>query len=204
MDGDDITGLARRWSEGDEEALERLIEATYPKLRMLARRHVRSDGPDPTIDATALVHEAYLRLARGKDGVWPSRAHFFAFCSTVMRRVLIDHARRRAAEKRGGVRVRVPLSEVDDAVDAHIVDILVVEEALEFLSRRNERMARVVECRFYGGLSIDETAEALGTSPRTVVREWTRARAYLLEALDAAGAPDGSRGPDPGLDGDAG
>ena len=179
----DVTNLVQRWSDGDEEALERLIELTYPRLRRIARRHVRSEAADPTIDTTALVHEAYLRLAPAQRGAWPSRAHFYAFCSQVMRRVLIDYARRRQAAKRGGARVRVPLSDDAAVVDAQVADVLLIVEALEFMAERNERMARVVECRFFGGLSIEETATALGTSSRTVVREWTRARAYLLWAL---------------------
>lgn len=188
-DSREITALAQRWGEGDETALERLIELTYPKLQEIARRHVSSRGSDPTIDTTALVHEAYLRFASVEEGAWPSRSHFYAFCSKVMRRVLIDYARRRNAEKRGGARIRVPLREDMAAVESQIADVLQVEEALEFLARRNERMAAVVECRFYGGLSIAETAEALDASPRTVVREWTRARAYLLRALDPDDGP---------------
>lgn len=191
---DEITDLAQKWGEGDEDALERLIELTYPKLRLLARRHLGSPGSDPTIDTTALVHEAYLRLAAGRDGVWPSRAHFFAFCSKVMRRVLIDYARRRNAEKRGGTRLRVPLSDDMGAVETQMADVLHVEEVLERLAERHERMARVVECRFFGGLSIDETAAALDVSPRTVVREWTRARAYLLRALDPSEDPPSAPG----------
>lgn len=187
-DADEITSLAQRWSEGDESALEQLIELTYPKLRRLARRHARSDGNDPTIDTTALVHEAYLHLAGDSDSVWPSRAHFFAFCSKVMRRVVIDYARRRNAEKRGGTLVRVPLAEGMASIESQVAEVLQVEQALERLAARDERMARVVECRFFGGLSIDETAEALDTSPRTVVRDWTRARAYLLRTLDGPSA----------------
>jgi RNA polymerase sigma factor (TIGR02999 family) len=185
----EITALARLWGEGDENALERLIKLTYPKLREIARRHVSSRGPDPTIDTTALIHEAYLRFAAVEEGVWPSRAHFYAFCSKVMRRVLIDYARRRQAERRGGARIRVPLREDMAAVETQVADVLQVEEALKFLARRDERMATVVECRFFGGQSIDETAEVLNASPRTVVREWTRARAYLLRALDPASGP---------------
>jgi RNA polymerase sigma factor (TIGR02999 family) len=183
-EADEITGLAQRWREGDEDALARLIELTYPQLRRLARRRIRSDPGDPTIDTTALVHEAFLRLAGDRDSVWPSRGHFFAFCSKVMRRVLIDFARRRAADKRGGTLLRVPLTEGTAAVDSQVADVLQIDEALDRLAVSSERMARVVECRFFGGLSIAETAEALEMSPRTVVRDWTRARAYLLRALD--------------------
>ena len=181
---DEITSLAQRWSDGDEDALEQLIELTYPELRRLARRHIRFGAGDPTIDTTALVHEAYLRLAGDNANVWPSRAHFFAFCSKVMRRVLIDYARRRTAEKRGGALVRVPLSEGVSPIETQVAQVLDVERALERLAARDERMAQVVECRFFGGLSIAETAEAVGTSTSTVDHDWARARAYVLRALD--------------------
>lgn len=188
-EADEITRLAQRWSDGDENAFDRLIELTYPQLRRLARQRIRSDAGDPTIDTTALVHEAYLRLAGDRDNVWPSRGHFFAFCSKVMRRVLIDFARRRAADKRGGTLIRVPLTEDMAAIETQVAEVLQVDEVLELLAGRSDRMARVVECRFFGGLSIAETAEALDLSPRSVVRDWTRARAYLLRALDHPGRP---------------
>lgn len=196
MDFDaDITELAQRWSDGDDEALERLIAITYPRLRQLARSQLGRNARDPTINPTALVHEAYLRFGGEPHGPWPSRAHFYAFCSTVMRRILVDYARRRDAQKREGSRVRIPLSEIstpadERRVDAQVVDVLQVEEALTFLGERDARLARIVECRFYGGMSIPETAEALGTSTRTIVREWTKARAYLHLLM----APDGSSG----------
>lgn len=184
-EADEITSLAQRWSDGDEDALEQLIELTYPELRRLARRHMRFEAAsDPTIDTTALVHEAYLRLAGDNENVWPSRAHFFAFCSKVMRRVLIDYARRRTAEKRGGALVRVPLREGVSPIETQVAQVLDVERVLERLAARDERMAQVVECRFFGGLSIAETAEAVGMSASTVDRDWARARAYLLRALD--------------------
>lgn len=187
----EITTLARRWSARDEGALEELIELTYPTLRRIAKRQLGAGGAVPTIDTTALVHEAFIRFQGERDGIWPSHAHFFAFCSKVMRRVLIDYARRRRSEKRGGALVRVPLTHDAAAVESQVIDVLQVEEALDFLSERSERMARVVECRFFGRMSIDETAEVLDASPRTVVREWTRARAYLLRAL----APPADQGP---------
>ncbi len=181
----DITELARLWSEGDEGSLERLIEATYPVLRSLARRQLSGAPGDVTLDTTALVHEAFLRFAPGgHDGhQWPSRAHFFAFCARVMRRTVIDFARRCQAEKRGGSWVRVPLDD-DHVVQRQAAEVLAIEEALELLGRESERMVQIVECRFFAGLSIEETAEAVGTSPRTVVREWTRARAYLLRSIE--------------------
>lgn len=195
MDPDtDITELAQRWGDGDEAALERLIELTYPELRRLAQKQLGPSTGDPTLNATALVHEAYLRLPHDARGAWPSRAHFFAFCAKVMRRILIDYARYRTAKKRGGGRVRIPISEVSVPVQEKVVEILEMEQALDFLAERNPRMANVVECRFYGGMSIEETAEALGASRRTVVREWTRARAYLVHLMGSEGPPTAPAG----------
>jgi RNA polymerase sigma factor (TIGR02999 family) len=177
--GDDITRLVERWSRGDGEAFDRLIELVYDDLRQIARRHLRLDRPDHTIDTTSLVHEAYVKLARHPEGVWHSRAQFFAFASKAMRHILIDYARRRHAAKRGGTQIRVPLRDDMATVDAEATDLIELDQALELLGERSERMARVVECRFFGGLSVAETAEALDSSVRTVEREWTRARAYL-------------------------
>lgn len=179
----EITRLASAWGRGEEGALDRLIEVVYDDLRALARRHLRVGERDALVDTTVLVHEAYLRLAGVDGATWESRAQFFAFCSKAMRRILIDFARRRKAEKRGGTRVRVPLSDDAATVEGQIDDILLVDEVLRRLESRSPRMAGVVECRFFGGLSVDETAEALDTSPRTVEREWTRARTYLRRAL---------------------
>lgn len=185
----EITRLASAWSRGEEGALDRLIEAVYDDLRALARRHLRVGERDALVDTTVLVHEAYLRLAGVDGATWESRAQFFAFCSKAMRRILIDFARRRRADKRGGDRVRVPLSDDAASVEARIDDILVVDDVLRRLEARSPRMAAVVECRFFGGLSVDETAEALDASPRTVEREWARARRYLQAAL--AGEEEG-------------
>jgi len=179
----EITRLVAGWSRGEEGAFERLIELVYDDLRVIAHHHLKLGGPDAILDTTVLVHEAYVRLAGVDEAAWGGRAQFFAFCSTAMRRILIDFARRRSAEKRGGTRVRVPLGEDMASVDANIDEILVVEETLSKLEQRNPRMARIVECRFFGGMANPETAEALGVSLRTVEREWTRARAYLQRAL---------------------
>ena len=183
----DMTRLMQRWSAGDRDAFDRLIELVYDDLRRIAHRHLEVGSRVGTVDTTALVHEAYLKLVAADGGRWASRAQFFAFCSKAMRRLLIDFARRRTAEKRGGGAVRVPLPEDAAVVDAEVMRILAVEEALQKLEQRDERMARVVECRFFGGLSVPETAEALNTSSRTVERDWTRARAYLYQALGDGG-----------------
>jgi RNA polymerase sigma factor (TIGR02999 family) len=182
----EITRLVEQWSSGDEEALRRLIDLVYDDLRRIAHRHIRADRSDHTIQTTALVHEAYVKLVEQQDGVWPSRGHFFAFASRAMRHILIDYARRRQALKRGGARIRVPLTEGVDVADAEIAELLTLDAALERLAQHSERMARIVECRFFGGLSVAETAETLGLSIRTVERDWTRARVYLREAMDPA------------------
>jgi RNA polymerase sigma factor (TIGR02999 family) len=190
----EITRLVRRWSEGDARAFDHLIELVYDDLRRIAHHHLVVGARDGLVDTTGLVHEAYLKLARVEGGSWESRGQFFAFCSKAMRRILIDFARRRTAGKRGGASVRVPLTEETAVVDAEAARILDVEEALQQLERRDERMARIIECRFFGGMSVPDTAEALGTSTRTVEREWARARAYLYQALR----------PDVGFEGGAG
>jgi RNA polymerase sigma factor (TIGR02999 family) len=179
----EITGLVRRWSEGDDGAFNRLVELVYDDLRRIAHHHLDGGARGATVDTTALVHEAYLKLARVEGGAWEGRAQFFAFCSKAMRRILIDYARRRSAEKRGGARVRVPLLEDSAVVEAEVTRMLNIEEALQQLERHNERMGRIVECRFFGGMSVADTADALGTSTRTVEREWARARTYLYAAL---------------------
>jgi RNA polymerase sigma factor (TIGR02999 family) len=190
----EITRLVRRWSEGDARAFDLLIELVYDDLRRIAHHHLVVGARDGLVDTTGLVHEAYLKLARVEGGSWESRGQFFAFCSKAMRRILIDFARRRAAAKRGGGSVQVLLTEESAVVDAEAARILDVEEALQQLERRDERMARIIECRFFGGMSVPDTAEALGTSTRTVEREWARARAYLYQALR----------PDAGFEGGAG
>lgn len=182
----DITRLVTRWSSGDEAAFAELVDVAYPHLRALARRQLRRSGADATISTTVLVHEAYVKLAGVRDHEWPDRARFFAFCAKAMRHILIDTARRHAASKRGGGRVRVDLLPDMAAVEGQSLDLLALDEALQRLGERSSRMADIVECRFFAGMSVDETADALETSVRTVEREWTRARAYLRRALDAS------------------
>jgi RNA polymerase sigma factor (TIGR02999 family) len=187
----EVTRLVHRWSRGDEGALDRLIELAYDDLRQIAHRHVRNSPAGHTLATTALVHELYLRLAGVTEASWGGRAQFFAFCSKAMRRILIDHARRHSTLKRGGARVRVPLTDSTAAVEAEAAELIALDEAMTLLAAHDERMARIVECRFFGGLSVPETAEALGASPRTVNREWVRARAYLSRLLSASGEADG-------------
>lgn len=182
----EITRLAQRWSEGDDEAFDQLVELVYDDLRQIAHRHLANARRGHPVDTTALVHEAYLKLADVEGGVWEGRAQFLAFCSKAMRHILIDYARRRSAAKRGGERIQVPLRDDSAVVEAEVHRMLEIEEALRRLERHNERMARIVECRFFGGMSVADTSEALGTSTRTVEREWARARAYLHEELEDA------------------
>jgi RNA polymerase sigma factor (TIGR02999 family) len=185
----EITLLARRWGQGDELALDRLVEVAYDDLRTIAHRLLRSGaGADRTLGTTALVHELYLKLAGVDESTWGGRAQFFGFCAKAMRRILIDHARRQQAEKRGGARSRVPLDEETAAVAAEAAELIAVDAALERLARRSPRMARIVECRYFAGLSVPETAETVGASPRTVEREWARACAYLSHELGLATA----------------
>ena len=188
---EEITRLLSSWSGGNDESFDRLVELVYDDLRRIAHRHLDVGARNTVVDTTVLVHEAYVKIAGAEGAEWAGRAQFFAFCSQAMRRILIDFARRKSSEKRGGARIRVPLRDDSAAIEADIAEILTIEDALARLEVRSERMARIVECRFYGGMSVADTAEALGTSVRTVEREWARARAYLRRALRDEGRPDG-------------
>jgi len=173
---------------GDKAAADQLWQLTYEELHRIAQRHLLSERADHTLSATALVHEAYLRLVGQQDVDWQSRAHFFGVASRVCRRILVDHARRRLAQKRGGARGRVTLDTGLIAVETQSDEILALNEALERLVQLNERLAQVVECRYFGGLSEEQTAEALGISVRTVRRDWVKAKGWLYDQLQ----PDGS------------
>jgi RNA polymerase sigma factor (TIGR02999 family) len=192
---DELAALVERWTAGDRAAFDEVVNLLYDDLRAIAHRHLQSERPDHTLTTTALVHEAYVELSRRTGPAWQGRAQFFALLSKVMRHVLIDYARRRKATKRGGSDVRVPLDEntVGIGVDEGFVELLALNRALDQLELRHERLARVVECRFFGGMPEAEIAEAFGVSTRTVERDWKRARAYLHTLL---GAGDGdSAGP---------
>jgi len=192
-DPGEITALLHRWSEGDADAFPRLVALAYDDLRAIAHRRLLGRGsPDATLPTTALVHEVFLRLvARQATGdSWPSRAHFYAFASRAMRTILVDHARRTHAARRGGNRQRVSLDDSALVAPDGALDVLGVDEALTHLAERHPRMAQVVEFRFFGGFSVDEVAELLGISVRTVEREWTRAKAHLLESLQAMNPPE--------------
>ncbi|HEU4509773.1 MAG TPA: sigma-70 family RNA polymerase sigma factor [Pyrinomonadaceae bacterium] len=177
-----VTQLLRQWSDGSGEALERLIPIIYEELRGRAAGYLRRERPGHTLQPTALVHEAYLRLAGAQDVPWQNRTHFFAIAATLMRRILVEHARKKAASKRGGAEIRLTLDENLAGADKGI-DLLAVDQALERLAAIDAQQARVVELRFFSGLSVEESAEALGVSPRTVKRDWSVAKAWLHREL---------------------
>jgi RNA polymerase sigma factor (TIGR02999 family) len=177
-----------RWRSGDGAALDTFLPLLYDELRRLAAAHLRREREGHTLQPTALAHEAYLRLIDQHSVTWENRAHFMGLAAQAMRRVLADHARRRGAQKRGGDATRVPLDEGIVADGARTVEIQELDTALEDLARLEPRQARVVEMRFFGGLSIEEAAAALGVSAATVKRDWTLARAWLFRELRGAGA----------------
>ena len=178
---EDVTVLLRAWSEGDAEAGERLMPLVYAELRRRAAWHLRRERRGHTLEPTALVHEAYVRLV-GQKAAWQSRGHFYAVASRMMRRVLVDHARARGRAKRSAG-VRVSLSDAGAIRPAPEVEILALDEALDELAVREPRQARLVELRYFGGLSESEAAEALSVSRATVSREWSLARAWLLRRV---------------------
>ncbi len=185
----EITQLVEAWTAGDRSALDRLIPLIYDDLRHIARKHLRHERHAETLNTTAVVHELYLSFVDQTRVGWRDRAHFFAVASRAMRNILVDHFRRKKAAKRGGDQVRVPFREDVGTVAANTPDLLALDAALTALGRKSERLVQVVECRFFSGMTAAETAEALGTSLRTVERDWTRARAYLYRALHD-GQPD--------------
>jgi len=179
----EVTRLLASCSGGDRKAFDRLFVVVYDDLRRIARRRMQVERENHTLDTTAVVHEAYLSLVDQAATTWRDRAHFFAIASRVIRHVLIDYARTRAAAKRGGGTIRVPLREEIRGREPATISLLELDEALRRLADRDPRLERVVECRFFGGMSVKDTAEAIGVSPRTVERAWTKAKAYLYEDL---------------------
>ena len=178
-----VTVLLKAWSDGDQSALEALLPLVEQELRRLARHYMRGERPGHTLQPTALVNEAYLRLVDIAHVRWQNRAHFMAVAARTMRRILVDMARAKGYQKRGGRVPLVPLDEVDVAAAPPDADVVALHDALESLAGVDARKARVVELRYFGGLGIDETAEALGCSPATVKRHWQAARAWLYDAL---------------------
>jgi RNA polymerase sigma-70 factor (ECF subfamily) len=182
---DDITGLLEAWSQGDPQALDALMSAAYPELRRIARNYLARRSAAPTLESAALANEAYLKLLRSRGIPCQNRTHFLALCSQIIRRILVDHARRRGYARRGGHAVRVPLNEEQVRSPRSQVDVLALDEALQSLSKIDSRKARVVELRYFGGLRIDEAAEALGISPETAKRDWKVAKSWLYQQLSA-------------------
>ena len=179
----DVTQILAAIDQGDHDAFERLLPIVYDELRMLARQQMSRERSDHTLQATALVHEAYLRLLGGQELTWANRRHFFQSATEAMRRILIEHARRKKRQKRGGGRRPIPLDAVELAVQGHSEDLLALDDAIQRLEEQDARAAEVVRLRFFAGLDIEETAKLLDVSPRTVKREWMFARAWLCGIL---------------------
>jgi RNA polymerase sigma-70 factor, ECF subfamily len=184
----DVTQLLSDLRNGDESAAPRLMPLVYGELRRLAGHYMSRERSDHTLQPTALVHEAYLRLV-DQNSEWQNRAHFFGVAAQLMRQILVDHARTHRAAKRGGGQQKVPLDEALVFSEEKSAELLALNEALERLAKFDARQARVVELRFFAGLSVEETAEVLGVSGKTVQREWNVARAWLMRELGPSAAP---------------
>jgi RNA polymerase sigma factor (TIGR02999 family) len=188
MDDQDQAGVTRllmAWSDGQRDALDQLVPLVYDDLRRLAAGYMGREAPGHSLQPTALVHEAYVRLIDQRRVQWRNRAHFFGVAANMMRRILVDHARKMRAEKRGGAAERVTLTADDVAAPDQSLDVLALHESLERLAAFDPQQERIVELRYFGGLTIEETAEVVGVSPATVVREWTIAKAWLRADMSA-------------------
>ena len=185
-----VTQLLAKVGAGNQAAFDEVFPLVYAELRRIAAREMRREKPGRTLQTTALVHEAYLRLLKDASLSFENRAHFLGIAAHAMREILIEHARARAARKRGGGAVRLTLDDLVAPVPALSIDVLALDEALERLARLDQRHARVVELRYFGGLSVEETAVALALSPATVKRAWTIARAWLYRELGGSGPAD--------------
>lgn len=183
-----VTRLLAEWGKGDQAALEKLTPLIYGELKRLAARYLRRERSDHTLEATALVHEAYLRLIDQRHVVWQNRAHFFGVAAQAIRRILVDYARGRHAAKRGAGAVKLSLEDVVETPRQRPLDLVALDDALEDLAKMDPQQSRVVELRFFAGLSIEETAEVLGISPATVKRDWTAAKAWLHRDLSGRAA----------------
>ena len=190
-DHPDITAMLAAWNDGSAEALDRVIDIIYPELRRIARKHLARRRPGESLESAALANEAYLKLLHSGGIRCENRSHFLALCSQMIRRILVDHARSRGFAKRGGDAQRVPLDQVLLSAQARGIEVLALDEALKTLARIDARKSRVVELRYFGGLSIEETAEALGVSVDTAKRDWRMARAWLLVELSSKQSPEG-------------
>jgi RNA polymerase sigma factor (TIGR02999 family) len=180
----DVTRLLDAWREGDEAALTQLMPIVYGELRRMAGQQL-GRGSAQTLQATALIHDAYLRLVQNPAKKWQNRSHFFAVCATAMRHILVDHARSRHSAKRGGPDRALSLDNVVDLSAERAAEVLALDAALTELKALHPRQSSVVECRYFGGLTVEETAEALAVSPETVMRDWKMAKAWLYGVLSA-------------------
>jgi len=179
-----ITERLIAWSSGDVAALDDVIRAVYQELRQMADRYLRKERSEHTLQPTALVHEAYLRLIDQTQVSWKNRAHFFGVAAQMMRRILIDHAKTKHREKRGGTMSPLPLDEALDLSQGRASELVALDDALKILADIDERKSRVVELRFFGGLSVEETADVLQVSPQTVLRDWKLAKAWLYHEIN--------------------
>ena len=186
----EVTQILQDWKKGDREAPDRLLPLVYDEMRRLARIHLAKERPGHTLQPTALVNEAYLRLVDQTRVDWQNRSHFYGIAASMMRRVLIDHARAHAAEKRGGGAIRLSIDDVQVPLEQRAADFVALDEALKRLSQFDERKSKVVEMRFFGGLNDEEIAEVLGVTTRTVLRDWKKARLWLYRELSVAAADE--------------
>lgn len=182
----DVTQILRDWSEGSEDASARLMPLVYEELRRLAREYLRRERADHTLQATALVHEAYLRLVDEKSMTWKDRAHFYGIAARLMRRILVDHARAHNAAKRGGLEQKLALDEARDLPAPGATDLVALDSALQNLAKTYPRKSEVVELKFFGGLEANEIAEVLQVSQKTVLRDWSFAKLWLCRELKTA------------------
>ena len=185
IDTDNVTLLLRKWSDGDNGALDQLTPLVYDELHRLAHQHMRREKPGHMLQTTALVHEAYLRLIDQSQVRFENRAHFFAIAARLMRQILVDDARRRKSAKRGGGMAPIALDDASNLAQQEAENVLALDEALTLLAAKDRRESDIVELRFFGGLSVEETAEVLNVSPGTVARDWAFARAWLKDQMKA-------------------
>jgi RNA polymerase sigma factor (TIGR02999 family) len=183
----EVSQLLRAWSNGDKTAFDKLMPLVYGELRQMAKRYMERQAPGHTLQTTALIHEAYLRLVDQSEVQWQNRAHFFGVAATAMRHILVDHARTRQATKRGGAAQQVTLDEAAAVSVERAAELVALDDALESLAAFDQRKSQVVEMKYFGGLTVEETAEALQVSPETVARDWRLARTWLLRELSKTG-----------------
>lgn len=182
-DPENITDLLVSYGRGDKESLDKLMPVVYDELRRQAARYLRREQVGHTLQTTALIHEAYVRLVDQRNVQWQNRAHFFGIAAQMMRRILVDHARTKKRAKRGGSNIKVSLADATVAAKGQDLDVVALDEALNRLAKIDEQQSRVVELRFFSGLTVEETAEVMGISPATVKRDWSMAKAWLHREL---------------------